>query len=60
MKKITIISIAAAICCALTFSCSESILSGPADSPDESSVTKSSQGVPSAQSSTPMVLGEKQ
>ena len=59
MKKITIISIAAAICCALTFSCSESILSGPADSPDESSVTKSSQGVPSAQSSTPMVLGEK-
>ena len=59
MKKITIISIAAAICCALTFSCSESILSGPADSPDESSVTKSSQGVPSAQSSTPMILGEK-
>lgn len=57
-KKTTIISIAA-ICCVLTLSCTDSILNGPADSPDESSVTKSSSGVPLAQNSTPMVLGEK-
>lgn len=57
-KKNTIISIAA-ICCVLTLSCTDSILNGPADSPDESSVTKSSSGVPLAQNSTPMVLGEK-
>ena len=36
-KKNTIISIAA-ICCVLTLSCTDSILNGPADSPDESSV----------------------
>ena len=58
MKKFTIFSIAA-VCYALTLSCTDSILNRPADTPDESSVTKSSPEVPLAQNSTPMVLGEK-
>ena len=47
MKKFTIFSIAA-VCYALTLSCTDSILNRPADTPDESSVTKSSPEVPLA------------
>lgn len=58
MKKNIIVPFAA-ICCALMFSCSESILNEPTDSPNNNSVTKSSQGTSSTQSPTLMVLGEK-